>query len=117
MSKSELFNNIDDKLLAKFKKYHLENPDVFKQFEKYSKRMINSGRKKYSAWSIVNIIRWNYDLVHEELFKINNDFIALYARLFIYYNYKYNGFFEFRTMKKSDRRESSEELYRKNKSN
>ena len=111
------FGCIDKKLLSKFKKYHTDYPEIYEQFKKFVIEISNSGRIKYSAWTIINIIRWNYDLQNEEPFKINNDFIALYARLFVYHYPEYDGFFEFRTMKSFDRRESSEERYRKENKN
>ena len=108
----DLFANIDKKLLQKFKDYHHNNPQVYQEFSKLTFEMMAKGREKYSAWTIINAIRWNHDLNHDELFKINNDFIALYARLFIHHNPKFRPFFELRLMKPNNRRESSEEVYR-----
>ena len=108
-----LFDNIDKKLLGKFKKYHTENPSVYKSFKRYAQK-IRIVHKKYSAWTIINLIRWEIDLQGGDLFKINNDYIALYARLLMYYEPSFEGFFELRTMKAFDRRDSGEERYRKN---
>jgi len=113
MKRDEIFQNIDKNLLKKFKDYDAENQNVYRLFERYSQKMIATGRLKYSAWTIVNLIRWEHDIKNKEPFKINNDFIALYGRLFIYRNFEHLGFFEFRTMKANDRRESNEERYRK----
>lgn len=112
--RAEIFEDIDKNLLAKFKTYHLENPHVFREFKINAEKMKKTGRKKYSAWTIVNKIRWDHDLkTLGEPFKINNDYIALFARLLIYQDPTYRDFFELRTMKKYDRRDSGEERYRK----
>ncbi len=112
MKDSAIFDGIDENLLQKFKKYHMTYPEVYREFKKLAYKMIGI-RKKYSAWTIINVLRWNFDLKHEEPFKINNDYIALYARLLIYHDSQFEGFFELRTMKAFDRRESSEERYRR----
>jgi hypothetical protein len=107
--------NICDKELKKrFQSFHLENPDVYKLFEQYSLEVKHSGRKKYSAWTILQVIRWQKDLKTKgNLFKINNDFIALYARLLMEQNSELEGFFEIREMKKSKRKISKYESSKK----
>lgn len=61
-----------------------KNPHVWQLFCKYAFEMIAAGKKKGSAWDVINRIRW-----HEEIetkggeFKISNDFIGWYARMFI----------------------------------
>ena len=112
----ELFANIDRNLLLRFKAYHLENPNVFKSFLAASQEMRRAGRRKYSAWAIVNKIRWDFDIsTKDKVFKINNESIALYARLVIYHHPEFCDFFEMRKMKPSDRSEGSEEKYRASK--
>ncbi|MCH7902286.1 hypothetical protein IIC68_00880 [archaeon] len=107
----KLFENTDPELLAKFKAYHKAHPGVYKEFKACANRM-KGVKGKYSAWTIVNVIRWNYDLKADEPFKINNDFIALYARLLIYHDPSFDGFFELRKMKPCSRQESEEEKHR-----
>lgn len=109
-----IFDNIDKNLLIKFKKYHLENPKVYEEFKSNAFEMRKTGKSKYSAWTIINKIRWDHDIkTTGDVFAINNDFIALYARLLIHHHPEFNVFFELRTMKESDRRDSAEEKYRK----
>jgi len=116
MGAKDIFDNIDKKLLAKFKTFHADNPDVYRQFKQMARKMKTKGYSKYSAVTIIHTIRWERDLESNgKIFKINNDFIALYARLLIYHVPTFEGFFELRTMKPFDRRESSEEKYRKTK--
>ena len=111
---ANLFEHIDHNLLMKFKRYHTDNPHVYEAFRKCAFEMRDTGRTKYSAKNIVEKIRWDYDIANtHDTFKINNDFIAIYARLLVYHWPQFEGFFEFRTMKAADRRDSSEERYRK----
>lgn len=114
MKDAKIFDDIDTELLKKFKAYHLENPHVYDEFLSNALKMKSLGRRKYSAWTIVNKIRWDWDVQSSDrVFKINNDFIALYARLVIYHRPEFTNFFEMRKMKAFDRRQSSEEQYRR----
>lgn len=109
-----LFEDADPKLLKRFKDYHFKNPHVFQQFRSNALAMRRHGRKKYSAWTIINKIRWDYDLrITGEVFEINNDHIALYSRLLIATDKTFEGFFELRQMKPKNRRVSWEERDRK----
>jgi len=104
----------DARLVERFKAYHENNPSVYDEFVDRALAMHAAGRRRYSQWTIIQSIRWDYDLrTRGDVFKINNDFIALYARLAIFDHPKLNGFFELRSMKSCDRRESVEERYRK----
>jgi len=103
----------DPDLVKKFHRYHQANPHIFDDFRRLAGEMRKTGRQKYGAWVIVQRIRWDRDISSVgDVFKINNDYIALYARLLIYKEPDYAGFFELRAMKPSGRRTSSEEAER-----
>lgn len=110
----EMFENMDKELLARFKTYHLENPHVWDAFKQASFDIQTAGQKKYSAWIIVNKIRWDHDIkANGNAFKINNDFIAIYARLMIHnHPEKFSNFFELRATKSTRRKISREEKKR-----
>lgn len=111
---TDIFANIDPNLLKKFKRFHQANPHVYREFKSKARQIKNTGRSKYSGWVIVNAIRWEYDVrTRGEVFRINNDFIALYVRLLIYHQPEFRDFFEMRSMKPMNRKESSDECYRK----
>lgn len=96
----KIFEGIDPELLAKFKVFHKNNPHVFQAFGKYAFEMKRSGRKKSSAWLIINRCRWDADIRTDgEPFKISNDYIGLYSRLMIYQFPEFIGFFTLKTMK------------------
>ena len=103
----------DPDLVERFHGYYERNPDVYEEFAKLATDMKKTGRKKYGAWVLVQALRWHRDLqAVGDVFKINNDYIALYARLLVHDDPVFEGFFEMRRMKASDRRQSSEERYR-----
>lgn len=68
----------------KFEKYHAQNPDVFQMFLHYAHEARTAGFARYSAWAIMNRIRWHRNInkksLQKEEFKISNDYIAWYAR-------------------------------------
>jgi len=117
MLEQPIFQNIDKGLLRKFEVYHAEHPEVFAQFRLKALNIKHYGFKKYSHVTIIEAIRWDVDIGGGKPFKINNDFKSLYARLMIDKYPEFEGFFELRTMKPFDRRESSEEIYRSKKGN
>lgn len=100
------------KLQDRFNKFHKENPQVFKAFHHHAKMIKNRGFKTYSAWSIICVIRFNNDLSTNGKFKINNDFVALYARLLMEQCPEFDGFFKTRKMNKNRRTISQEEKRR-----
>lgn len=106
---SKIFGEADPKLVARFKDFHEKNGSVYFKFFDYANRALCRGFKKYSAVTIIHTIRWEEDLKSDsgEVFKINNDYIALYARLLIWHHPIFKDFFELREMK-SDRRQISD---------
>jgi hypothetical protein len=109
-----ILHEADPGLVRRFAEYHQQNPQVFDEFRRRAIAMRTAGRRKYSQWTIIQSIRWDHDLrTTGDVFKINNDFIALYARLLIHELPEFKDFFELRTMKPHDRRSSDEERYRK----
>lgn len=108
------FDHIDKNLLARFKAYHAENPHVYQAFKDLAFEMMLTGRNKYSAWTIINKIRWDQDIKTKgDDFSINNDFIAIYARLFEFHYPNFAGFFSVRSMKASGRKTSKEQNRRR----
>lgn len=81
-------------------RWHQQNPDVYKMFERFTFEAINAGHSRLSAWLIVNRIRWETTVVTQgEDFRISNDFIAWYARLFMHLHPQFSGFFQTKRMK------------------
>lgn len=66
-----------------FLSFHQQNPKVWTLFEKFTLDRIAKGFKNYSAYAIMQRVRWETDVVTEgDIFKINNNHIPYYARMF-----------------------------------
>ena len=84
----------------KWWEWHKKNPMVYELFEKYTFNAIETGRQHYSHWAIVNRIRWDREIETQGGdFKISNDYIGFYARLFHARHPEYNGFFRLKPLK------------------
>ena len=80
--------------------WHKANPHVWNLFERFALEAARSGRKNFSHWLIMNRIRWETAIsTTSDDFKIRNDYIAYYARLFMAMHPKYEGFFRTKKMK------------------
>ena len=73
----------------KFIRFHNRNPHVYQLFNKYASEAYVAGNKKFSHWLIMNRIRWD-SLVKTDgdKYKIPNEHIAFYARLWVKRNPK-----------------------------
>lgn len=57
---------------------------IWKYFEQFSLQALAHGKRRISHWLIINRIRWEvYIVTTGKDFKISNDYIAFYARLWI----------------------------------
>ena len=84
----------------KWWEWHKNNPQVYEKFKLYTFDAISSGRKNYSHWAIINRIRWNAEIeTSGGDFKISNDHICFYARLFHAQFPEYDGFFKLKPLK------------------
>lgn len=80
--------------------WHAANPDFFALFEKFTAEAISMGHKALSGWLIVNRVRWETNVVTKGgEFKISNNYISLFARLYMIRNPQYVGFFKTNRMK------------------
>lgn len=82
-----------------FRAYLIDNWHVYLEFERRALQVAGR-RKHYSARTIAEVIR--HDTVIGELagdWKINNNAIPDFARLFAAMNFQYAGLFEFREHK------------------
>jgi cytochrome b len=67
---------------ARFDEWHKSNLGIWEYFQRFSFEAMHHGHKKISHWLIINRIRWEVFIVTTgKDFKISNDFIAFYARL------------------------------------
>ena len=75
-------NKSFDERKRDFWAWHKANPEVWHYFERFGLEAVSRGRKHISHWLIINRIRWEVSIVTTgDEFKISNDYIAFYARL------------------------------------
>jgi hypothetical protein len=87
-------------------------PHIYEKFRELALVKLNAGFKKYSARTIVERMRWDYELpTTGDPFKINDDFVPIYARLLIYHEPRFTDFFELRQVR-SQGQKSKEQLMR-----
>jgi len=84
---------------ADFLKYHRDNPHIYEAFKKFTVKAINKGHKRWSAEAIFNVMRWETEITGNDEFKINNNYKALYARMFMRDFPEVKGFFAIRKSK------------------
>jgi hypothetical protein len=87
--------------LEKFVTYDEANPHVYRWFTYFTDKALERGHKRLSAWLIMNRVRWEttIETVSADGFKISNHHFAYYARMFMFENPKFAGFFRTKEMK------------------
>lgn len=97
--------NLFEDQKAKWLKFHKDNPHVYVLFKRFAFEAMEAGHQKLSAWLITNRIRWETTIVtrSEDPFKVSNNHIAYYARLFMSEDpVVRGGFFRLRPMRGED---------------
>ena len=82
-------------------KYHKNNPLVYRLFCEQVFRAIANGRNKCSPYQIIEWLRWEvqFKAQSEDGFKISNNHIPFYARLFVHDYPQYKDIFNLKQMK------------------
>lgn len=92
---------MSETLKSRWWDWHKANPHVYAAFERFTFEAIRKGHKQFSAWLIVNRIRWETMVeTTGNDFKISNDFIAYYARLFMAYHPEHEGIFKTKQLRR-----------------
>jgi hypothetical protein len=94
-------NLFDKTIAARFEKFHTEHPRVYMLFRIFALQLLQRGHKKIGAKMIMERVRWECATggKDDRGYKINNDFIAHYARLFVHEHPQYQDCFEMRMLK------------------
>ena len=81
-----------------FWRWMQNNKAIYLEFVKFAREMKASGRKRYSAKTIVERIRWDTDLrqAGDKTLKINNNVTSGLSRLAMQENPDLRGFFQVR---------------------
>ncbi len=84
-------------LAEAFEAFHLKNPRVFALFQLFAFEAQTAGHKHFSADAIMHRVRWETSVrTSGELFKINNNHVAYYARRLMETIPSFKGFFRTR---------------------
>jgi len=85
MNQGDLFGQTTrrQEIDRQFRKFHEENPEVWNLFRKFTHLLISRGFKNHSADAVVHRIRWHTTVeTTGSEYKIGNNFVTCYARLF-----------------------------------
>lgn len=86
--------------LEKFLAYHRQNPAIYQAFKQKAQALLRSGKKKYGAKAIMEVVRYEHDLQHpKDEFKISNSYTAYYARALTVWNPEFKDFFDFKEIR------------------
>lgn len=97
---SNPFDGYPSNVVARFKTWHHQNPHIYEQFKTLANQMRVRGRQRYSARTIIEKMRWDYDIkTTGDVFEINGDFVPIYVRLLIHDHPEFAGFFELRVIR------------------
>lgn len=86
-------------LERQFWEFHAENPHVYVLFHRFTMEAALTGRERFAVSPVIERIRWYTSVeTRGDEFKINNNFRAYYARLWMRNNPEYDGLFSTRTL-------------------
>jgi hypothetical protein len=93
-------NTRHDEIKTQWWSFHKKHPEIYQLFARYTFELIRAGRSHGAAKLVTERIRWEsyVNQSHGNDFKINNNYTALYARLFMHHYPEYEGFFKTRVM-------------------
>ena len=81
-------------------RFHNEHPQVWELFVQFTMELIDRGREHGSADEVMHRVRWETGAGSDvEEFKINNNYVAFYARRFMKVHPEHEGFFRTRRQK------------------
>lgn len=97
---SQLDMDFINPIESNFKKFHTDNPEIYKLFKEFTFTAISRGHKKLSSEMIINRIRWETNIMtNDKDYKINNNYKPFYSRMFMSDHPEYKEFFYKRTSK------------------
>ncbi len=87
-------------MIDHFRAFDAENPRVFGLFVRFAHEARAAGHEYFSADAIVHRIRWETAIVtrdHNCDFKVNDHYVAFYARKLMAEDPSFRGFFRLRS--------------------
>jgi hypothetical protein len=96
-----LASDKDSEQLERFLAFHRAHPEIYRIFETKALELIKAGHHHYSARTILEVTRWHVDIRNREQdYKINNNWIPFYSRMFAATYPEHSGFFRQRSRQK-----------------
>lgn len=87
----------NERILEKFWEFHFQNPQVYADLRRLALGLVHAGRKHYGIKSLFEVLRWERALYTTgSIFKLNNNYHALYARILMDDEPELAGFFSTR---------------------
>tara|TARA_Y100001949_G_scaffold57167_1_gene48050 strand:+ start:9185 stop:9472 length:288 start_codon:yes stop_codon:yes gene_type:complete len=89
-------------LSREFKRFHLENPQVFNRLARLAFDLQDKGHKRGSIEMLFNVLRWETMMaIHDpgSQYKLNNNYKPFYARMLMDVFPALDGFFEIRGLR------------------
>ena len=87
----------------RFLAFHARHPEVYDHLVKLAREAKQKGQRKYGMKALFEILRWERDIHglpdEKELWKLDNNFTAAYARLIMAQEHDLDGYFETRERK------------------
>ncbi|USN15546.1 hypothetical protein KIKIMORA_04280 [Brevundimonas phage vB_BpoS-Kikimora] len=84
----------------RWRRWDKANPEFYAAWKDYAQEALQAGVPKISGWLLANRIRWDCDIQTKgDAFKVPNDFIAYFVRLWIAEHPNHARFFECRPLK------------------
>ena len=81
-----------------FRNWLVSNKPVWTEFAKRAKAVAKTGKEKFSARTIAESMRWDFEMGNSKIdYKVNNNFVPDMARLFTVLNPKYESLFSMRS--------------------
>lgn len=100
MSNDTLFDIEIDKIARDFRQFHEKHPEVYRELLRLTYEWKAAGNKKLGARMLFERLRWEWrtraDMRDKYDFKLNNNYIALYAREIMKHHPDLDGIFETR---------------------
>jgi hypothetical protein len=83
---------------GKFREFHADNPEVYRELVTLARRAKASGRAQYGIKALMEILRWHRNIETKSLdeWKLNNNHAPYYARLIMEKEPDLADFFELR---------------------
>jgi hypothetical protein len=93
-----LAQGIPAETVEAFMQSFLQNPLVWRQFERYALDAIQT-RRKVGAKAVMERVRWETEIERAEDFKVSNNWTAYYARIFALKHPAYRNYFDFKQVR------------------